>query len=82
MNVLPRIFSILLLLAASLNSVNAQSQLTKEQETQLAERWGGDVLRYLLFDHDNNGWEDPWEKEFPAYTQDKDADPDGDGISN
>ena len=41
-----------------------------------------EYLRQALLDRDQNGWEDLWEKAYPAYTKDKNADPDGDGITN
>lgn len=83
-NALQRVFSISLLLAVSLSSVNAQIQLTDEQKAQRrAENIKRmEELRYALLDRDRNGWEDDFEKHFPDHAKDKTGDPDGDGLDN
>ncbi|MBX7212272.1 MAG: S8 family serine peptidase [Verrucomicrobiaceae bacterium] len=42
----------------------------------------GEIKRYAHDDRDGDGWGDRWAGQFPAYTHDKEADPDGDGVSN
>lgn len=71
--ILKSAFSAIIILAVSTICVSAQTPKPNPAAFQ----------RYAQHDiAPRDGWDDNWQKKFPAHTADKNADPDGDGIGN
>ncbi len=69
---------------ATAGFISAQTQpteATKERLRAQAQKIR-EELRFATVDRNRNGWDDAWEKKYPAFTADKTGDSDGDGISN